>query len=262
MNAAREIGILQGRLGGGPVSDEAKTAAVLGFDAIELLVREGDTAQHAIWTDTGIQKLKEIRNQTGISFPSVNADHFKLGGLTHADFGVREAAIKDLKRLVQQVASLGGQRILLPFFDAGELRMDRDFEKLIDSLRQAMPAAKALSITLSVETTLPSKDVCRILDAVPGLCAYYDIGNAASFGFDLLQELRDLGGRISGIHVKDRLRGGPNVPMGTGAVPFSQVIPALQRLPYGGPWILETTPGDQPIEFARKHLAFLKGHMQ
>ena len=50
----------------------------------------------------------------------------------------------------------------------------------------------------------------------PDFGVNYDIGNSASLGFDPAEEIGAYGARIRNVHVKDRVRGGTTVPLGTG----------------------------------------------
>jgi L-ribulose-5-phosphate 3-epimerase len=42
------------------------------------------------------------------------------------------------------------------------------------------------------------------------------------------------------VHVKDRLRGGTTVPLGTGAAELAKAIRLLERFGYSGQYILQT----------------------
>jgi L-ribulose-5-phosphate 3-epimerase len=263
----KQLGILQGRLGGlsgTPLELEFERAKELGLQCIELRIPEGDLHQHQIWSDEGIEQLRKVSVRTGIGTPSINGDHFKLGALTSPNGGIRSEGVKSLQRLILQSAKLKVERILLPFFDAGELQPERDLDLLADSLHQCLPEARNSGIQLSLETSLPAHENLRILSILndSALRIYYDIGNAAALGFDLESELTALRRFISGVHIKDRILNGPNVPMGTGSVDFPKAFRLLGNLDYQGPWILETTPGDDPVAFAARHILYVRRQLE
>jgi hexulose-6-phosphate isomerase len=87
---------------------------------------------------------------------------------------------------------------------------------------------------------------------------YYDLGNATSRGFQLGREIRLLGGMLVGVHVKDRKIHGPSVPLGQGDTDFTAAFQALQEIDYGGPFILETPRGADPLSAARENLGFVR----
>lgn len=258
-----DIGILQGRLGG-DLNKEFTTAAVLGFDCIELRIPEGDLDRHPVWSDVGRRNLRALTADHGVYTPSINGDHFKLGHLISTDPGDRRAGVAALQRLLVSAGELGARRVLVPFFDACELQSPDAVDLAVRSLTQCLPAAESAGVDLSVETTLTAEEVLALVARVdhPRVKVYYDVGNAAAFGVDVAEELELLGAMVSGVHLKDRELSGPNVPMGRGAVDFNMVFSALLALPFRGPYILETTPGDSPVEHARRHLGFVRDHMK
>ena len=256
------IGILQERLGLS-LNAEFAVAQEIGFTCVELLVREGDVNRHPIWSDKGIKHLKVLSSRYQVGIPSVCADHFKLGELNSPDRDTRRRGVDVLCHLVEQSAQLGIERILIPFFDAAEIKSERDKAFVIESLMECLPQAQRYGLHLSLETMLPAKETLELVHRFdhPSLKVYYDIGNAAALGFDIRDELQQLGPWISGVHLKDRKYLGSNVPMGTGDVDFVVGFQALRAIPYQGPFILETTMGDNPLEYARRHLAFVRRMM-
>ena len=58
----------------------------------------------------------------------------------------------------------------------------------------------------------------QFIDAFPARSfgINYDIGNSAALGYDSAEEISAYAPRILHVHVKDRVRGGTTVPLGTG----------------------------------------------
>lgn len=257
-----DIGILEGRLVGS-LREEMAAAAEIGFDCFELRVPEGDLDIHPVWSDEGVRAIRALTSAQGVRTLSINADHFKMGQLTSTEPGVRVAGVAALRTLLSRAGEVGAQRVLVPFFDAGELRSPGDVDLAARSLNECLSAADAAAVDISVESTLPASEALSLVRHVGHrrLKIYYDVGNAAAFGFDVREDLSLLGDVVSGVHIKDRELGGPNVPMGEGAVDFGAVFDSLMALPYEGPYILETTPGDDPLAYATRHLAFVRDRM-
>ncbi len=66
------------------------------------------------------------------------------------------------------------------------------------------------------------------------------------------------------MHLKDRVRGGGTVPLGTGAVDFPTVFAGLAKAGYRGDFILQSArqdlpggPGKDPVATVAEYLAFL-----
>jgi L-ribulose-5-phosphate 3-epimerase len=60
--------------------------------------------------------------------------------------------------------------------------------------------------------------------------------------------------RILNVHVKDRLRGGTTVPLGTGAADLAKAIRGIEQSGYSGQYILQTAravDGDHANALAR-----------
>lgn len=68
----------------------------------------------------------------------------------------------------------------------------------------------------------------------------YDIGNSASLGFDPAEEIAAYGDRIVNIHVKDRMKGGTTVPLGSGSADLPRVFRLLRQVGYRNDFILQT----------------------
>ena len=50
------------------------------------------------------------------------------------------------------------------------------------------------------------------------------MGNSASLGYDAQEEIDLLGNKIINVHIKDRIRSGTTVPLGTGDTDFKKSI--------------------------------------
>jgi len=77
-------------------------------------------------------------------------------------------------------------------------------------------------------------------------------------GFDNAYAIRELGGYISAIHIKDRVIGDGERRLGEGDVDFENVRDALAEIGYDQVLTLETPIMDDPEMEARKNLAFIK----
>jgi hexulose-6-phosphate isomerase len=84
----------------------------------------------------------------------------------------------------------------------------------------------------------------------------YDIGNSASLGYEPRAEFAAYGDRVGSVHVKDRIKGGGTVPLGSGDADLPAVFDCLRSRGYVGDFVLQVardTPGDE-VRWARQNL--------
>jgi L-ribulose-5-phosphate 3-epimerase len=87
----------------------------------------------------------------------------------------------------------------------------------------------------------------------------YDSGNSASLGFVPGEEFAAYGHRIGSVHIKDRVRGGGTLPLGTGDADLPAVFAALKKIDYQGDITLQVArsePG-QEVAWARLNREFV-----
>ena len=265
------IGILQGRLCPESVQklqvfplsaweEECAWAESIGFDALELLVTKESLPSHPLLSDSGRSRLKELSRNHRLGFPSICGDLFKNRPFFRGPGAQQTESRNLLKRLIAAAAALRIQRILIPILEEASLRSELERAEFGAAVRKFLPDTEHHGIQLALETDLSAPEAKQLLKEVshPLVTIYYDVGNAAALGRNPAQEIRFLGSAIAGVHIKDRLLGGPNVPLGTGRVNFSECFEALKEIGYEGPFVLETTPGKDPLSMARRHLDFVR----
>ena len=250
------IGILQGRLTHpwngqlqcfprGAWQEEFRLAGECGFAAIELLAEKEFNAENPIWSPEGRAEMAALAAETGISAPIVCADCFMTTPLT----GGSAVSLP----LLNELLGLGFKGLVLPFFEAAELRGNKE----IDALATVVDHRAESETELLIETSLPAAKVAAICDHLHlGVC--YDLGNTTALGYDNVEEIGILGKRIRHVHVKDKRRSdGANVLLGTGDVNLPAAFEALRHIGYQGDFTLETARGADPVAQAREHLAFV-----
>jgi L-ribulose-5-phosphate 3-epimerase len=87
----------------------------------------------------------------------------------------------------------------------------------------------------------------------------YDSGNSASLGYDVGRELAAYGTRIGSVHVKDRIRGGSTVPLGSGDADLTALFEGLAGLRYQGDYVLQVARGEDgnEVQWARQNRELL-----
>jgi L-ribulose-5-phosphate 3-epimerase len=267
------IGIMQGRLSPAPPGrpqafpwatwqDEFARAADCGLARIEWLVTTERFDENPLVRDRGLEAITQLINATGVRVTSVCADFCIAEPLVGVGPAAQRGTLARLDRLVDRCAALGATVLLVPVLEGAAIRDGDDADTLVTALAPIVSKAEQLGVRVALESDLPAQLLCDLIDqAGPGLGAYYDVGNAVSAGFDPAEELRVLGHRVHGVHIKDRHRHGASVMLGHGEVDFPPVFEALSAIQYHGPLILETPVGLDPLAAARRHYLLVEQHL-
>ncbi len=265
------IGIMQGRLSP-PVArriqafpwaswqEEFERAKQIGLDLIEWLFEDEGYEQNPIWNDAGVEAICECSAASGVQVRTCCADYF----MPHPFFRVSEAerleSIRVLNRLIEQLAKVGVQLILMPVLEVCEARTQAEKDLLIESLRGPLDLAASHDIRIGLETELPAEEYRALVEQAnhPALGVYYDTGNNAARGHDIAADAEVLVERLFGVHVKDRRKGGPTVLLGQGDANFDGFFAVTRQAGFSGPVILQTAFGPDFTGIAAKHLEFVR----
>lgn len=264
------IAIMQGRLSPAPAgraqafpSDfwrrEFDDAAACGFDQIQWLVTAESVDTNPLFTLAGAKAIDAAIAGSGVRVTSVCADCFVSWPLLRANAIEQGRLVDLLTRMIDAAAAIGVQVIVVPALEDGEVKTEHDQESLLEILDVPIATAERGSMQLALETGLPGDRLRTWLDRAgsPALAACYDIGNAAALGFDPHTDITALRHRLAAVHVKDRRRSGPSVPLGQGDADLPRAFAALAETGFAGPLVLETPVGLDPIAAALRHRAFV-----
>ena len=165
-----------------------------------------------------------------------------------------------------QDQACGITRMVLPCVDASKIADEADAAAVISALEGVADDMDRTGVEIHLETSLGPEEFRRLLDRIrhPMVRVNYDSGNSSSLGFDPRSEFRAYGDRVGSVHIKDRVRGGGTVPLGTGDADFPALFEALKSVDYRGPWVLQVargTPGEE-VDWAKQNLAFLEGYLK
>jgi L-ribulose-5-phosphate 3-epimerase len=131
---------------------------------------------------------------------------------------------------------LGVKTILLAFFAKNDLKNDEaGTQNVIEKLKKVMPKAEQMGITFGIESWLSAKEHLYIINEVksPNLKVYYDVANSNHMGYDIYQEIRELGKQnmICEFHAKEN-----DFLLGSGRIDFQEVKKCMDEINYKG-WI-------------------------
>ncbi len=265
------IGMMQGRLSPSPDGrihcfpaelwkTEFPEGARVGFDCIEWVYETTNLDRNPFRSEEGLADIREAVEKSGVEVSTICANYF----MDHKLYGESEKSLHEnisaLAGLFRRAGQLGCKGVVLPIIEHASLNSERDREELKAGLYRAFEESDDSKVLALLETDLSPEENLELLRWLdhPRARLAFDMGNSAAVGFDPREEIEMLGDFIAHVHVKDRIRNGGNVALGTGAVDFDAVFQALARIGYDGDFVLETARLDDEIEAARRHLDFIR----
>lgn len=190
--------------------------------------------------------------RAGFPITSLCLDILHVNGLKSDPLGQRWTA-----ECVPIAKAMGVKVVLLPFFGKWALKTQAEMDYVGDALREIAPTAEKAGVILGLEDTISARDNVRIMERSksPAVLTYYDVGNSTQNGFDILEEIRWLGGkRICEVHLKDN----PNY-LGAGKINFPAVVDALAEIGFDKWAQLECdAPSGSVEDDMKKNLGFIR----
>lgn len=231
-------------------------AAEAGFDFIEIAIDESDERLARLdWSAKERASLHRASVDAGMPvYNLILSAHRKypLGSPTPAN---RERALDIMRRGIDFAVETGIRVIQLSgYYVFDEPHDSKCHDRFLDGLDQATGWAAEAGIVLGLEN-MDGEDITTVERAMhfvslldsPWLQVYPDIGNLAGNGLDVCAELQRAQGHLIGIHLKDARRGEyRRVHFGEGIVPFSDVFATLNKMNYGGTFLIEMWNDDNP----------------
>lgn len=235
-------------------------AAKCQYDSIEW-VFESDGFQHnPIWTTNGRKEILNLVKESGVAVKSLCGNYFMdnpLFGVSESD---RKSNVLQFKELIKKASSVGVQTILLPLLEQSALTSSDDVDVLLSSLYECSADITNFGVKIGLETDLPAGVYLDLINALnsPLFGAYYDIGNAAYCGYNIIEDIEILRNVLLGIHIKDRKRAGQSVYLGDGDANLEMIIPFLMGLNYDNGLVFEHYYDESPVDTANWNLMYLK----
>ncbi len=235
-------------------------AGELGFHGIEFGIGL-DYREDLLWTGEGDlrQAMKEAAQTTGVEAASVclHLLNYMERSPASGEAEHRREASEIIRNTIEACAHIGASVILVPFFGTAALRTEDQIQRLINEMKKLAPIAEDKNVYLGLETALYAPDMIHIVDSIGSDCVqvYFDTGNAAGVGFDIVQEIEELGGRIVQTHIKDY----PSGTLGAGYIDFEAALDAFKKVGFDNYLMLETPSTDDSAAGAAKDLDYIKG---
>ena len=240
--------------------NEFTIAKEIGLSYIEFILDHNDYEKNPLMSDLGINEIEKIIKKTGIGVRSICADIFMEAPLHSDNNFISNTSKEILLKLIENSAKLGITDIVIPCVDQSTLKGEDDQTRLIENLTEPIKFATKKKINLALETDLapiPFLDLLNKLDS-DIVKVNYDIGNSASLGFDIFEEFKLYGNRISDIHIKDRELGGGSVVLGAGNANFKSFFEVFSTLDFKGPIVMQVYRDDEGVEIFKKQFDWFK----
>jgi L-ribulose-5-phosphate 3-epimerase len=241
--------------------DEFALAAAAELDAIEWIFDVFGLDVNPVATDAGLREMAALSAQTGVSVRSICADYFMDRPLLRAADDEIEDRIETLSWLLRRCALLGAGRVVLPFVDASGINSDDELGTVASNLGRVLSVVDETRVELHLETSLAPAPFADLLARLPdkSVKVNYDSGNSASLGYSPSDEFAAYGPRVGSVHIKDRVRGGGTVPLGSGDTDFEALFDCLDEVAYQGDFVLQVARGSDgdEVSWAKQNRAFL-----
>lgn len=278
MKNSNRIGIMIGRLSK-PVGkqiqafpidswqDEFEKASKCGFELIEWIF---DYYQkNPIMNNDGIKEIKYFTRKYNVAVNAICADYFMANKLFNVSKSDLEKNLSVLIKLMQQCHNMSIEILEIPLVDSSSIKNKTNEDQLVFNLEKILPMAQDNNVKLALETDLPPILFKELLLRFnhPNMMANYDIGNSTSLGYDPKKELETFGSWVVNIHIKDRIRSGSTVSLGTGDVNFDQFFETLKKIDYRKDLIIQGAREDldtskiNPEITCKKYLEFVRQYV-
>jgi L-ribulose-5-phosphate 3-epimerase len=260
MTAIERIGFMQGRLSAmvdGKIQafpwsewrEEFSRAKNIGLGRMEWTIDQDRLRENPLATEAGRKTIAELCSQNAIRIASLTGDCFMQAPFWKATGERQKALVDDLDLLLEASSAVGIEFVVIPLVDNGKIESEAQAETLLRVLLDRTASLAKQRVKIVFESDLPPGELATFMAPLPreNFGINYDIGNSASLGYDPAEEIAAYAPRILNVHVKDRLRGGTTVPLGTGAAELAKAIRLIEQSGYTGQYVLQTaraTDGD------------------
>jgi len=253
MTALARIGFMQGRLSAmvdGKIQafpwnewrEEFSRAKALGLTRMEWTIDQDRLRENPLATEAGRKLIVELCEINGLKVRSLTGDCFMQAPFWKAKGDTRKALIDDLDLLLEASSAVGIEFVVIPLVDNGRIESEAQTDALLRVLLDRDASLSKRRVKIVFESDLPPQPLAQFIAKLPreNFGINYDIGNSASLGYNPAEEIAAYAPRILNVHVKDRLRGGTTVPLGTGAAELAKAIRLIEQSGYSGQYILQT----------------------
>jgi hexulose-6-phosphate isomerase len=209
---------------------------------MEWTIDQDRLRENPLATEAGRKDIAALCKQNAIAIPSLTGDCFMQAPFWKAAGDKQKALIDDFDLLLAASNAVGIEFVVIPLVDNGKIEGEAQTEALMRVMLDRAASLARQNVKVIFESDLRPQALAAFIAKLPReqFGINYDSGNSASLGYDPAEEVAAYASRILNVHVKDRLRGGTTVPLGTGAADLARTIRLIEESGYSGQYILQT----------------------
>jgi L-ribulose-5-phosphate 3-epimerase len=232
--------------------EEFPKAVKAGIPAIEWIDDTYGGEDNPLRSDEGVKQIQMLMEKHGVTVPSICADSFMEEPLIRCSDSERTNRLQLLQRLFVRAKDLCAEHLTIPFLDHSALNSNEERSAAIKALKTIIPTLEICKVELHLEMSLDPESLKAFFEALnhPLVRVTYDTGNSASLGFDPHEEFAAYGEYIGSVHIKDRVKSGGTVELGTGDTDFFAVREELQKIRFAGIFTLQAARSKDGDEVA------------
>jgi len=232
--------------------DSFELAKRIGLDGVQVDFGSGENSLPLFDEELQDKMMKEAHRH------KMEIASLAMGVLNNIPYKSDPRAERWVRQGIRVAEAMGVKVILLAFFGEGDLHNDQQgVNTVVQRLRQVSADAEMAGVALGIESWLSAEQHIDIIERVgsPAVKVYYDVANSHKAGYDIYNEIRQLGPHICEFHAKDY-----DDLYGKGSIDFKEVRRAIDDTGYRGWLVMEGT--EMPLgveESCRYDAEYLRG---
>lgn len=238
--------------------ESIKKVAALGYDAVELAIRDPGTV--------AVHEIKRLLQQHHLTVPAIGTGQaYGEEGLsfTDPDPEIRRKAVQRIKDQMNLTIDIGGAQVIIGLI-RGTVKPGMDREEaekyFIQSMLECLEYKPEVTLTLEpinrYETNLynDTRSAMEVIDKIgrSNLKMLVDTFHMNIEERDIIESILHAKGYISHVHFADSNRWAP----GCGHIDFSEILDALEEIGYQGAVSAEILPKPTPEECLKLTMAY------
>lgn len=245
-------------------------AAELGLQEIEWIFDYENYKENPLWYSEGCDEIRKVIQSTGVVVRSICFDYFMRRPFHQYTADEKNEVYKEnveiFKKIIDHSKTIGARLIEVPLVDASSVKNLKEEDEIVEYLNQVSVYAKERGITIGIESDYTPENFPIFLSRFTSgnIVANYDSGNSSGLGYDSEKEILGLENHLFNVHIKDRIKGGTTVELGTGSADFDKVFRSLKEVGYQNSIILQAARGDDGLEkeTIADQLVFVKSYIE
>jgi L-ribulose-5-phosphate 3-epimerase len=228
-------------------------AEQIGLDGVQVSLGTAANNMHLRKSEMQ-QACRDAAKKAGLEIASL-----AIGEMNNVPYKSDPRPVEWVSDSIDVCRAIGVRVVLLAFFVKGDLKDDKaGTDEVVKRLKEVAPKAERAGVVLGIESWLSADEHLDILKRVgsKAVQVYYDVCNSNDRGYDIYQEIRQLGRkRICEFHFKEN-----GALLGQGKVDFKRVRAALDDIDYRG-WVQiegAVPPSAQMLESYQANCKFVR----